>query len=657
MSEILIKEYRGNIVENVHRGSIAIVSSTGDTVAYLGDIEKQTFMRSASKPIQVLPTLLARLHRRFNLTDEDVAMFNSSHWGSNHHIFVLEEIARKTGLTPENMIMKPCGSTSASPLAAKLTDRSRLHPRMGQSKLQHCCSGKHFSLMLLQRELTGKPDGYHLKDSPVQQQIINFISMLSQTPTYKIGLGIDGCGVPVFALPLRSIAMSYAKLMDPFSMSGELRDTIDYNFSCIHKYPEKINDYGTPSYYINQNPDLIMKDGSRGVICMAIKSMKLGIAVKLEDGWTDEFQGLIIANILEQLKYDNTELIETLKNCYTTKLYNDCGIEVGHSEVDFTLSIDPTFFEPAEEYIESDIDSDEADGAENESALVNDNGEGIADILRDIEDDSSASDRSQTSDSAFGPDTYDASKDPAFNTVSTNDDSTNNDLASSNTGVGTNYTPETDSAFSQGETYDPNEDSTFGRSADEIRAAYDRKIAAAYDKVSKATEQADDDSVIDSIISRENKPDAAAEPVISEEEQRAIRNKKSILGMNVVKPSSKRTFISNPRVDPIKVMPEQVNIENQQASDMANSDKISAEPHISPAASDSPLSHNIFSPFSTPDRQKNTSSSDTACSNSARLDSSTVSEDSSMGFQPVESDYSVSEIKLANILSQKKRDE
>ena len=105
MSEILVKEYRGNIVENAHRGSIAVVSSTGDTIAYLGDIEKQTFMRSASKPIQVLPTLLAGLHRRFNLTDEDVAMFNSSHWGSNHHIFVLEEISRKTGLNPDDMIM------------------------------------------------------------------------------------------------------------------------------------------------------------------------------------------------------------------------------------------------------------------------------------------------------------------------------------------------------------------------------------------------------------------------------------------------------------------------------------------------------------------------------------------------------------------------
>ncbi len=550
MSEVLVKEYRGNITENIHRGSIAVVSSTGDTIAYLGDIEKQTFMRSASKPIQVLPTLLAGLHRRFNLTDEDVAMFNSSHWGSNHHIFVLEEIARKTGLTPEDMIMKPCSSTAASALAAKLTDRSKLHPRMGQSKLQHCCSGKHFSLMLLQRELTGKPEGYHLKDSPVQQQIIDFISMLSQTPTYKIGLGIDGCGVPVFALPLRSIAMSYAKLMDPFSMSGELRDTIDYNFSCIHKYPEKINDYGTPSYYINQNPDLIMKDGSRGVICMAIKSMKLGIAVKLEDGWTDEFQGIIIANILEQLKYDDAELIEKLKNCYSTKLYNDCGIEVGHSEADFKLDIDPSFFEPTEEYIDSDIESDDKSSDISDPTLP---GEDIDENIDDVSVDS----------------LYQDSKAKDIG-------------ASSNT--------------LESEDSDPDKDS-----------AFDRKVAAAYDKVSKAAEKADDDSVIDDIISKENEKQSLKEPTISEEEQRAIRNKKSILGMNVVKPSANRTFISNPRVDPINTKLSQTG-----ATEQHETAKPSKSNHLA-------------------DNGKN----------------------ENMSFQ----DLPEREIKLANIISQKKRDE
>lgn len=498
MSEILIKEFRGNIVENVHRGSIAVVSSTGDTIAYLGDIEKQTFMRSASKPIQVLPTLLAGLHRRFNLTEENVAMFNSSHWGSNHHIFVLEEISRKTGIDPEDMIMKPCSSTSASALAKKLTDQSRLHPRDGISKLQHCCSGKHFSLMLLQRELTGKTSGYEQKDSPVQRQIINFISMLSQTPTFKIGLGIDGCGVPVFALPLRSIAMSYAKLMDPFSLSNELRETIDYNFSCIHKYPEKINDYGTPSYYINQNPDLIMKDGSRGVICMAIKSMKLGIAVKLEDGWTDEFQGLIIANILEQLKYEDTDLIEKLKNCYTTKLYNDCGIEVGHFEVDFKLTIDPTFFEKPEEYVDSDLEDLDTESEEG------------ADGVKDYDPDE---------DSAFVEDEEESDADPD-----------------------TEIDPFPDLWGERKESYD--NPGVTALNIDAIDKGTPNKNASNKDMPGK--------DVSGSVITPNNDK---TEGNLSPEEERAIRNKKSILGMTVVRPSTNRTVISNPLVDPISAKP------------------------------------------------------------------------------------------------------
>ncbi len=501
MSEILIKEFRGNIVENVHRGSIAVVSSTGDTIAYLGDIEKQTFMRSASKPIQVLPTLLAGLHRRFNLTEENVAMFNSSHWGSNHHIFVLEEISRKTGIDPEDMIMKPCSSTSASALAKKLTDQSRLHPRDGISKLQHCCSGKHFSLMLLQRELTGKTSGYEQKDSPVQRQIINFISMLSQTPTFKIGLGIDGCGVPVFALPLRSIAMSYAKLMDPFSLSNELRETIDYNFSCIHKYPEKINDYGTPSYYINQNPDLIMKDGSRGVICMAIKSMKLGIAVKLEDGWTDEFQGLIIANILEQLKYEDTDLIEKLKNCYTTKLYNDCGIEVGHFEVDFKLTIDPTFFEKPEEYVDSDLEDLDTESEEG------------ADGVKDYDPDE---------DSAFVEDEEESDADPD-----------------------TEIDPFPDLWGERKESYD--NPGVTALNIDAIDKGTPNKNASNKDMPGK--------DVSGSVITPNNDKTEGKTNTLSPEEERAIRNKKSILGMTVVRPSANRTVISNPLVDPISAKP------------------------------------------------------------------------------------------------------
>ena len=409
MAEILVKEYRGDVVENVHYGSIAIVSSTGETIAYTGDIERQTYMRSASKPIQVLPTLLAGLHKKYNLSEEEVTICNSSHWGSTHHIYVLQSIMEKTGLKEEDMIMNPTISTSATPLADKLTLGSKLNPVEGKSRLQHCCSGKHLILMMLQRELTGKVTGYQLPDSPVQKQIISFLSMLSQTPTYRISLGIDGCGVPVFALPMRNIALAYAKLADPFNLPDDIREAITYNFDCINKHPEKINDYFTPSYYVNKNPDLLMKDGSRGVICMAIRSRKLGIVIKLEDGWSDEYQGIIVARILEQLQYDDKELIEQLKKTYNTKIYNDCKDEVGHAEADFDIHIEQSYFdelfgnaEPEEDDSdESDIeDTDEiyvARNSDTDSTIEDEDMNEPEDIDEDSEADNDIEDEEQLS--------------------------------------------------------------------------------------------------------------------------------------------------------------------------------------------------------------------------------------------------------------------
>lgn len=253
---------------------------------------------------------------------------------------------------------------------------------------------------MLQRELTGKVTGYQLPDSPVQKQIISFLSMLSQTPTYRISLGIDGCGVPVFALPMRNIALAYAKLADPFNLPDDIREAITYNFDCINKNPEKINDYFTPSYYVNKNPDLLMKDGSRGVICMAIRSRKLGIVIKLEDGWSDEYQGIIVARILEQLQYDDKELIEQLKKTYNTKIYNDCKDEVGHAEADFDIHIEQSYFDELfgnAEPEEDDLDESDA-GTANESADSEDSNidSSIEDEdMEELEDDEDMEDEEQ----------------------------------------------------------------------------------------------------------------------------------------------------------------------------------------------------------------------------------------------------------------------
>jgi len=57
MSDILLKIYRGNLVENIYCGDIAIVGKEGNPIFSVGDNKKITYWRSAAKPIQVMPVI------------------------------------------------------------------------------------------------------------------------------------------------------------------------------------------------------------------------------------------------------------------------------------------------------------------------------------------------------------------------------------------------------------------------------------------------------------------------------------------------------------------------------------------------------------------------------------------------------------------------
>jgi len=48
--------------------------------------------------------------------------------------------------------------------------------------------------------------------SPVQQRILKIVSEFFEMPPEKVEIGIDGCGVPVFGVPLYNAALAFAKL-------------------------------------------------------------------------------------------------------------------------------------------------------------------------------------------------------------------------------------------------------------------------------------------------------------------------------------------------------------------------------------------------------------------------------------------------------------
>lgn len=93
-TEILFEEYRGELLECVHSGMIAVVDRSGIT-ASCGDTDWMCYYRSCSKPIQSLPVILRGLDRKYGLTEEETAMFSASHYGDPYHIALLEAILQR----------------------------------------------------------------------------------------------------------------------------------------------------------------------------------------------------------------------------------------------------------------------------------------------------------------------------------------------------------------------------------------------------------------------------------------------------------------------------------------------------------------------------------------------------------------------------------
>ena len=86
MPEVLIKMYRGNLIENIYKGDIVIVNRKGKIIFSLGDSEKNTYWRSAAKPIQALPVIYSGAADKYKLTDKEIAIMASSHNGEQKHV-------------------------------------------------------------------------------------------------------------------------------------------------------------------------------------------------------------------------------------------------------------------------------------------------------------------------------------------------------------------------------------------------------------------------------------------------------------------------------------------------------------------------------------------------------------------------------------------
>ncbi len=330
---VLTEEYRGSLLDLVHEGYICVVDENGKVIRHAGDPNAMVYYRSASKPLQALPVIAMGLDEKYGLTDEETVIFSGSHLGEPFHVEAITSIAAKAGLDLDDLVMNPTvpGSTSAN--------EERIRKGLPKAKIYHNCSGKHTGAMLIQKEL----DPEHIRDywrpdSAAQKEILRAISVLSEFPSQQIDIGIDGCGVPVFAVPMKNIAVAFKNIacIDTIQ-DASLRAAAQRYIPRIHHYPLMMRGTDFLCSMINYDPNIVAKGGANGVYGIGLKKERIGISFKLKDG-TEAVWPIIIKEIFRQIGYYNEDTFAMLDRLNSGTILNDNGTPVGTSKAVFTLT-------------------------------------------------------------------------------------------------------------------------------------------------------------------------------------------------------------------------------------------------------------------------------------------------------------------------------
>lgn len=302
-SEILAEVIRGETVESIHRGHMAVVDGDGKLIFSVGNPETVTFFRSSSKAFQAFPVLRSGAAERFGFSDAEIALACGSHSGEKIHTETAAKMLAKIGLSEADL---KCGAQI--PFNEEVAE-AMIHAGEKPNQLHNNCSGKHAAMLALGRHLGADLKSYDSLENPVQQAILETVSLFTDVAKNEIKIGIDGCAAPNFALPLRAMATSFARLVfPPKSFDEETREACRRLVSAMIEHPQMIagTDRLDTILMRSARGKIISKIGAEGVYAAGILPCErwktgLGIAVKIEDGDDKRARAVVIIELLRAL--------------------------------------------------------------------------------------------------------------------------------------------------------------------------------------------------------------------------------------------------------------------------------------------------------------------------------------------------------------------
>jgi L-asparaginase II len=274
-----VHNLRGGLVESTHEVSVAVVDVKGRLRAKAGNPDRVTIMRSAAKPFQALPLVQDGATDRFDVSQQELALACASHNSERRQIELVAAWLERIECAESDLACGP-----HRPLWRDLAIRDPEDPReldpVPHTPVASNCSGKHTGMLTLARNHEWDTAGYNRRGHPVQDRLLAEMARFTGVRADAIGQAVDGCAAVTFALPLRAMALGFAKL-GARNEPAEAR-VVDAMIS----HPDLVAGTGRLCTVLMSafSGQVIAKVGAEGVYGAALLEEGLGIAVKVEDG-------------------------------------------------------------------------------------------------------------------------------------------------------------------------------------------------------------------------------------------------------------------------------------------------------------------------------------------------------------------------------------
>lgn len=321
---VLVEVTRGDVVESVHRGAVAVFDFDGRQIVEIGNTDQPVFPRSAVKTIQALPLIETGAADAMGFSDSELALACASHSGEREHVDLAHAMLRRSGLDEPTL---ECGSHWPSNHEATLAlARENKMP----TQLHNNCSGKHAGFLSVCSHCGFDHRGYVAAGHPFQEMVRQTMEEVTGAVHNEGNRAIDGCSIPTYAVPLKSLALGFARMgggkgLPPMRAAAAKR-LLNANMA----HPFMVAGTGRADTEIMRAAPgrIFVKTGAEGVYCGVVGELGLAFALKCDDGATRGAE-VIVSALLQRLLHREAMIFAQIDKFARQPIQSRKGAMVG----------------------------------------------------------------------------------------------------------------------------------------------------------------------------------------------------------------------------------------------------------------------------------------------------------------------------------------